>query len=216
MPPGRRRPGGARRAAIPPTAVLTCSPLVRGIATLINWFTPKAMRAFPPEDLEAAVRHLTAQDIRAELGGVLQHREAPGLSLEEPPFQTGGGAHRPGATIQNARAVLRLASQRRRQGREQLARPRQQRTRLHASSWGVLHAAIPRRSAVNESRTAGRGMGGQRTRAVAAKEGLSSPPPTPSLAWARHAPPMPRGARATLRGRTARRCSAPRRRRCLR
>ncbi|RKG65989.1 STAS/SEC14 domain-containing protein [Corallococcus sp. CA054B] len=45
-------------ATIPPTAVLTRSPLVRGIVTLFNWFTPKAMRAFPPEDLEAAARHL--------------------------------------------------------------------------------------------------------------------------------------------------------------
>lgn len=48
--------------SIPPTAVLTRSPLVRGIVTLFNWFTPKAMRAFPPEDLEGAARHLKMSD----------------------------------------------------------------------------------------------------------------------------------------------------------
>lgn len=43
---------------IPPTAVFTRSALVRGIVTLFNWFTPRAMRAFPPEDLPAAAAHL--------------------------------------------------------------------------------------------------------------------------------------------------------------
>ncbi len=43
---------------IPPTAVLTHSALARGVVTLFNWFTPRAMRAFPPEDLPAAATHL--------------------------------------------------------------------------------------------------------------------------------------------------------------
>ncbi|RKH33579.1 STAS/SEC14 domain-containing protein [Corallococcus praedator] len=44
--------------AIPPTAVFTRSALVRGVVTLFNWFTPRAMRAFPPGDVAAAAVHL--------------------------------------------------------------------------------------------------------------------------------------------------------------
>ncbi|WAM25421.1 MULTISPECIES: STAS/SEC14 domain-containing protein [Myxococcus] len=43
---------------IPPTAVFTESPLVRGVVTLFNWFTPRAMRAFVPGDVPGAARHL--------------------------------------------------------------------------------------------------------------------------------------------------------------
>ena len=43
---------------IPLTAVFTDSALARGLVTLFNWFTPNAMRAFSPEDLTAAARHL--------------------------------------------------------------------------------------------------------------------------------------------------------------
>ncbi|WP_163999675.1 STAS/SEC14 domain-containing protein [Pyxidicoccus caerfyrddinensis] len=53
---------GALGAVIPPTAVLTRSAMVRGIVTLFNWFTPRAMRAFPPEDLQAAAWHLKMTD----------------------------------------------------------------------------------------------------------------------------------------------------------
>lgn len=43
---------------IPPTAVLTRSAMVRGIVTLFNWFTPRAMKAFPPEEFAAAAQHM--------------------------------------------------------------------------------------------------------------------------------------------------------------
>ncbi|NMO19415.1 STAS/SEC14 domain-containing protein [Pyxidicoccus fallax] len=44
--------------AIPPTAVFTRSALVRGVVTLFNWFTPRAMRAFAPGELSPAAAHL--------------------------------------------------------------------------------------------------------------------------------------------------------------
>ncbi|WP_164015839.1 STAS/SEC14 domain-containing protein [Pyxidicoccus trucidator] len=47
-----------RGYTIPPTAVFTRSAMVRGVVTLFNWFTPRAMRAFPPGDLLAAAVHL--------------------------------------------------------------------------------------------------------------------------------------------------------------
>lgn len=50
--------GAPKGYIIPPTAVFTGSALVRGIVTLFNWFTPRAMRAFPPGDLTAAAQHL--------------------------------------------------------------------------------------------------------------------------------------------------------------
>jgi hypothetical protein len=53
---------GAQGAVIPPTVVLTRSAMVRGIVTLFNWFTPRAMRALPPEDLQGAALHLKMPD----------------------------------------------------------------------------------------------------------------------------------------------------------
>ncbi|MFP2911073.1 STAS/SEC14 domain-containing protein [Pyxidicoccus sp. 3LFB2] len=52
--------------AIPPSAVLTRSVMVRGIVNLFNWFTPRAMRAFPPEDLSAAAQHLGMTDAQVQ------------------------------------------------------------------------------------------------------------------------------------------------------
>ncbi|MFP2906459.1 STAS/SEC14 domain-containing protein [Pyxidicoccus sp. 3LFB2] len=43
---------------IPPTVVFTRSAMVRGVVTLFNWFTPRAMRALPPDDLTTAAEHL--------------------------------------------------------------------------------------------------------------------------------------------------------------
>ena len=45
-------------APTPPTAVLTRSLMVRGVVTLFNWFTPRAMRAFAPDDLRGAAEHM--------------------------------------------------------------------------------------------------------------------------------------------------------------
>ncbi len=43
---------------IPPTAVLTRSALVRGVVTIYNWFSPRSMRAFAPDDISGAARQL--------------------------------------------------------------------------------------------------------------------------------------------------------------
>lgn len=45
-------------SVIPPTVVFTRSALVRGVVTLFNWFTPRAMRALPPGDVLPAAQHL--------------------------------------------------------------------------------------------------------------------------------------------------------------
>jgi hypothetical protein len=48
----------------PPTAVLTRSLMVRGVVTLFNWFTPRAMRAFAPEDLRDAAAHMKLSEVQ--------------------------------------------------------------------------------------------------------------------------------------------------------
>ncbi|QSQ23063.1 STAS/SEC14 domain-containing protein [Pyxidicoccus parkwayensis] len=71
----------AMGAVIPPTAVFTRSPLVRGIVTLFNWFTPRSMRAFSPEDVQAAQQHLKMTD--AQMQRLLEVAHAL-LPSEEP------------------------------------------------------------------------------------------------------------------------------------
>ncbi|WP_426754847.1 STAS/SEC14 domain-containing protein [Myxococcus sp. Y35] len=51
---------------IPPTAVFTRSALVRGVVSLFNWFTPRAMRAFVPGDIAAAARHLGMSEAQVQ------------------------------------------------------------------------------------------------------------------------------------------------------
>ncbi len=51
---------------IPPTAVFTRSALVRGVVSLFNWFTPRAMRAFVPGDVSAAALHLGMSEAQVQ------------------------------------------------------------------------------------------------------------------------------------------------------
>jgi hypothetical protein len=58
-------PGGAQRKQLndflkgqaSPAAVVTASGMVRGVVTALSWFNPQ-MRAFQPDNVEAALRYL--------------------------------------------------------------------------------------------------------------------------------------------------------------
>jgi hypothetical protein len=54
----RERLRSAVPSSIPPTAIMTDSPLVRGIITSINWFVNNPLSAFHPDDLQGALRHI--------------------------------------------------------------------------------------------------------------------------------------------------------------
>lgn len=46
--------------AVPPCAILTASPLVRGIITSLNWFLGNQVKAFDPNDIERALRYVAS------------------------------------------------------------------------------------------------------------------------------------------------------------
>lgn len=70
----------------PPTAILTASPLVRGIITSLNWFLSNQVKAFEPAEIDRALKYLATGNAAIDRARVFETLSglASRLSVELP------------------------------------------------------------------------------------------------------------------------------------
>lgn len=80
-----------RRGAMVPTALLTPSAVIRGIATALNWVLPKPIRTFSPEQVEDAAGYLqlNKDETRAAQAKIAELRAALGIADQTERMKTG-------------------------------------------------------------------------------------------------------------------------------